>query len=396
MPIYNWFGIDHSGKKISGTEYANNRDQLKNKLAKQRIFLLKASIKVILWQNNKIKAKHITAFISQLAILINANTPLMTAFNIISRDEKNKNLKNLIIECKNSISAGQSLYKTLCKYPQYFNELLCSLINVGEQSGNLDLILNEVTKHFAQMALQKRKIIKALLYPAAVLGITFLVTAILLLFVIPQFKTMYSNLGAALPAYTQWIINFGDFFQKYWMLIFGGIISIIISIKIVYQRSLKLRHYFDDLSLQTPIINKILTYAIITRLTKTIGLSFRSGMPLLKAINISIGTIRNWRYQRALQKIADAIANGQMLCKSMEEQNLFPTKVIQLIALGEETGKLDVMLEKVAAIYSEELNAITDNLNSLLEPMIMLILGVLVGGLIIGMYLPIFRMGMII
>ncbi|EKE01933.1 MAG: hypothetical protein ACD_21C00019G0001 [uncultured bacterium] len=398
MPIYSWFGLDYNGQKISNTDYANNLQQLKNKLSKQNIFLLKVKSKnpIAFWRNSKIKTKHITVFIEQLAILINANTPLVTALNIMNQDTANADLKKLIIDCKSSISAGRSLYKTLCQHPQHFDELVRGLINVGEQSGTLDTVLNELTSYLTKMAMQKRKILKALLYPAIVLIITFIVTAILLLFVIPQFKTMYSSLGAALPGYTQFIINLGEIFQANWGFIFGGIMGVVICIKLTHQRSVKFRQHLDDLSLKTPFIKIVLTHAIIARLTKTIGLSFRAGVPLLQAINISIDTIQNWRYQVAMQEIAKSLANGKTFHGAMAEQKIFPSRVIQLIALGEETGRLDVMLEKTSAIYSEELNNITDNLNNLLEPVIMLILGVLVGGLIIGMYLPIFRLGTVI
>lgn len=398
MPTYTWNGIDHDGKKINGVDFANNRQQLKKELGKQNIFPLKIELKASLtfWRNSKIKTKHITVFIEQLAILTNANTPLIAAFNIINQDEKNENLKNLILTCKNSIFAGQSLSKTLQQHPQYFNKLLCNLINVGEQSGSLDIILSELANHFTKIAIQKRKIIKTLLYPIAVLSITFIITIILLLFVIPQFKIMYSNLDANLPAYTQFIIKLGECLQEHWIFIFSSITGILACLKLAYQHSTKFRQYLDDLSLKVPLINKVLTYAIIIRLTKTIGLSFKSGMPLLKAINISTDTIQNWRYRAAMEKITRSIANGKTFHGAMEEQKLFPTKVIQLIMLGEETGKLDTMLAKIAAIYDEELNNISDSLNNLLEPIITLILSFIVGGLIIGMYLPIFRLGMVI
>lgn len=394
MPTYTWSGIDCTGKKISGIAYANNLSQLKTKLSKQNILPLKVA--ATFWHHHKVKAKHITSFIEQLAILINANIPLLIALNIIIQDTKNESIKNLIINCKNSISAGQSLHATLSQQPQYFNELLCSLINVGEQSGTLDTILNELADYFTKIANQKRKIIKALLYPATVLCITFIVMAILLLFVIPQFKTMYSSFGTSLPSHTQFIINLGDFVRAWWEFILGSIISSIICTKFIHQHSIKFRQHLDDVSLKIPIVGKILTYGIIVQLTKTIALSFKSGMPLLKAIDLSINTTQNWRYQLALQNIAKSITNGKALHNAMEEQKLFPAKIIQLIALGEETGTLDVMLEKIAVIFNEKLNYITDNLNNLLEPIIMLILGVLVGGLIIGMYLPIFRLGMVI
>lgn len=398
MPIYTWSGLACNGKKISGIDHANNLQQLKYKLNQQNIFLLKAKLKITItsWHHRKIKTKHITSFIEQLAILINANLSLITALNITIQNEKNENLKNLIISRKDSISAGQSLHQTLCQHPQYFNELLCSLIYIGEQSGTLDIILNELASYFKKIADQKRKIIKALLYPTTVLIITLIVTVILLLFVIPQFKILYDGAGASLPNYTQSIIDLSDFVQTHWGIILGSIVSTTIGIKFFQQYSIKFSNHLSDLSLKAPVIGKILTYGIITRLTKTISLSFKSGVPLLRAITTSSSITKNWRYQLALQNITKSICNGKTFHGAVAEQKLFPPMVVQLIALGEETGALDVMLEKIATIYSEELNHITDNLNNLLEPIIMLILAILVGGLIIGMYLPIFRLGMVV
>ena len=393
MPVYIWHGIDYKGKKINGTAYANNRSEIKNKLNKQNICPLKIKNSVVFWHSGKIKQKYIITFIEQLAILINANIPLPTAFNIIAQDEKNESLKKLIITCKQSLFAGQSLQQTLRQHPQYFSDLLCSLINVGEQSGTLDSILNDLVDYFTKIAVQKRKIIKILLYPSILLIITFLVTIILLLFVIPQFKTMYSNLNANLPAYTRCIMQLGEFLQTYWIIIFSGITSIIICLKLIYQKSIQLQQYFDNLNLVVPLINKIITYTTIIRFTKTVSLAFKSGMPLLQAINIATNVIKNRNYQNAIKKVARSITDGKSLHKAMEKQKLFPITAIQLIALGEETGTLDTILEKIATIYNEKLNNITDNINNLLEPIIMLILSILVGGLIIGIYLPIFKLG---
>jgi type IV pilus assembly protein PilC len=398
MFTYTWFGLNCDGRKINGIDCAQNRKQLENKLKEQGIFPLRIKRKFLIdfLCKSRIKTKHIASFIEQLAILINANVTLVVALNIIIQDEEHAGLKNLIIKCKDSLSSGQSLHKTLCQYPQHFNEILCSLINVGEQSGSLGVVLVELANYFAKNAIQKRKIIKALFYPLIVFGIAFVVSVVLLLFVIPQFKVMYSNFDVALPMYTQLIIGLGDFFQAYWYFILSGMIGFIICVKLIHKQSLNFRQWLDSLYLELPVIRKVLTYAIITRITKTIGLSFKAGMPLLKAINISVGAINNWCYRVAIQKTAEAVTRGKSLHGAMEEQKLFPPRVIQLIALGEETGALDVAFEKIAAIYSEELNNITESLNNLLEPIIMLILGILVGGLIIAMYLPIFRLGTIV
>ncbi|EKD56901.1 MAG: hypothetical protein ACD_58C00049G0003 [uncultured bacterium] len=398
MATYIWSGIDRDGKKISGIDQAVNHAQLKIKLTKQNIFPLKITLKFtfVFLTHQKIKTKHITNLIEQLTVLINANIPIVKALTIISQDEQNPRIKDLVINCKNSISEGKSFYQTLQQYPQYFTELICSLINVGEQSGTLDIMLQELTSYLEKTALQKRKIIKALIYPASILCVTFVVTLILLIFVIPQFEIMFSNFGAKLPSYTQFIINFSGFLQATWKFFLAIIIGSVICIKIMHNRSIKFRQFIDKLSLNIPLVKTILIYAIISRLTKTLGLTLKSGVPLLTAINISGATIPNWQYKLAIQNTIELIANGKTLNSALCEQNLFPNKVIQLIALGEETGTLDLMLEKISIIYSEELNSLTDNLNNLLEPMIMLILGVIVGGLVIGMYLPIFRLGAII
>ena len=398
MPTYTWSGINQHGKKISGVEQATNHVQLKIKLAKQNIFPLKItpSFKFTAWSYQKIKTKHITNFIEQLTVLINANTPIIKALTIISQDEQNPKIKNLVINCKNSISEGKSFHQTLQQYPQYFTELICSLINVGEQSGTLDIMLQELTNHLKKTEFQKRKIIKALIYPTSILCTTFIVTIILLIFVIPQFETMFNNFGAKLPSYTQLIINLSGFLQATWKIFLATIISIIICIKTIHHHSIKFRQFLDKLILNIPFVKTILTYAIISRLTKTLSLTLKSGVPLLTAINISGATISNWQYKFAIQNTIKLIANGKTLNSALHEQNLFPNKVIQLIALGEETGILDSMLEKISTNYNEELNSLTDNLNNLLEPVIMLILGVLVVGLVIGMYLPIFRLGTII
>lgn len=398
MPTYIWLGITHEGRKISGKEYAQNHSELKSKLVKQNIFLIKIKYDYthILKICSKIKTKDITHLIEQISVLVNANTPIIKALSIISQDEKNHKIKELIIDCKNSISEGKSLHQTWQQYPQYFTPIICSLINVGEQSGTLDIMLCELTNYLKKNELEKRKIIKALLYPVTILSITIIVILILFIFVIPQFETMFSNFGAKLPGYTQFIINLNHFLQDQWWLILGSIISILIAIKITYKRSIKFRHSLGIWLLKLPIIKKILTYSIIVRLTKTLSLTLKSGIPLITAINITTPTLLHWQYRLAMQNIKKLIANGKAFHNALQEQNLFPTKVTQLIALGEETGTLESILSKISNIYNEELNNLTDNLNTLLEPIIMLILGLLVGGLVIGMYLPIFRLGTII
>jgi len=398
MPTYRWSGVTHEHKKISGIKYATNRIELKNNLIKQNIFPLKIKYDLtrILSSYSKIRAKHITHLIEQLSILINANTPIVKAFDIMSQDTENHKLKELIINCKNSILEGKSLYHTWQQYPQYFNALSCNLINAAEQSGTLDILLNELTNYLKKSELEKRKIIKALLYPTVTLSITIVVTLILLIFVIPQFESMFNNFGAKLPTYTQLIVCSSHFLQKYWPIFLSSIAGVTISVTVAYHHLTKFHQLLDLAVLKLPLIKNILTYVIITRLTKILSLTLKSGIPLVTVMNLATSTISHWQYRSAIQNAITLITNGKTLHNAMQEQKIFPTKVIQLIALGEETGTLDSMLAKIADIYNTELNNITDNLNTLLEPIIMLILGVVVGGLVIGMYLPIFRLGTII
>lgn len=396
MPIYNWSGIDHTGKNIFGINEAKNKKRIREILAQENIFPIKITRKINLYSEPKIKTKHIYLFVEQLAILINANINLLAALNIIIAQEKHITLKNLIIKLSSSISAGQSFYHALSQYPQYFNKIFCNLINVGEQSGTLSIILNELAQYFTKIDSQKRKVKKAVLYPIVVLIITFIVIVILLLYVIPQFETMYKSIGASLPGYTQFILKLADFTKKYFCVIFILLALIIFSIKFGYKYFKKFNHYIDKIILKLPIVGSVINYSITARLIKTIWLAFKSGIPLLEAINISCGIAQNYWYLVAMQNIAKLLNNGQSLHEAMQEQKIFPVQIIKLIAVGEETGALDSMLEKIAKIYTDKLDHLIENLNNLLEPMIMLILGVLVGGLIVGMYLPIFKLGMVI
>lgn len=397
MPKYSWIGIDSNGNKISGCDYADNKLDLNANLRNKNILLIRAryELNIFFSKNNKIKPCYINYFIEQLALLINANVPIIHALKIIIKDEKNINLKGLIINIKNSILSGESFYSSLCKYSQYFDNILCNMINVGEYCGTLDIILNDLVIFYSKIAMQRRKMIKAIMYPAAVVIVAFFVTILLFLFVIPQFKSIYQDLGVALPCYTQFIISFGDFITQYFIYIILIIVIMFVSVKITYKKSYMFHKYLDELYLKLPFWGKILHYSFTARLARTIALSFKAGVPLLRAINIANNTVDNAKYKSAMQSIINLISNGKTFSDAMREQNLFSNKVIQLVSLGEESGKLDAMLEKIADIYNDELDKIIDNLNNLLEPIIMLVLGIIVGGLIIGMYLPIFRFGLV-
>ena len=398
MFIYTWLGIDHEGKIIRGKESAKNKKQLKIKLAKKNILPLKIKLSNLSYLkfNKKIKTKYIIFFIEQLSSLINSNIPLAQALTIINQEEKNHNLKKVVADCKTSISEGTSLHETLQQHPQHFNKLICGLIKAGEESGTLDVILKDLANHLKKSQSQKNKAKKALIYPGILLATTIATTSILLIFVIPELAIMFDNFEAGLPNYTKFIINLSNILKKHWQTTLISLFIITFAAKTSLKRSENLRYFLDKLSLKTPIIKKIIINANIASFTNTLSLMLSSGIPLLSAINISSDTISNRHYKKIIRKARKSLTNGKTLHEALCEQKTFPNKMTQLINMGEETGNLDYMLKKISIIYNDKLNEIIDNLNSLLEPIMILTLGSIIGGLIIGMYLPIFRLGTII
>lgn len=395
MRIYHWSGIDYAGKSITGKTTASNKQQVRAILSQENILVLAVTRKLNLVTEPKITIKHIAGVLDQLAILINANINLIAALNIIIAQEKHLKPKQLIMQLRQAIAAGQTFYQALNQYPQYFNQLVRNLSNVGEQSGNLGLVLQELAQYFAKMRLQRRQVAKALLYPAVVLLVTLMVVIILLLVVIPQFAAMYASVGMALPGYTQFVLSVAAGVKQYGGVVVAFMVVLSLGIKFSYRYCLAIKQYLDGAILKLPLIGNIINYSITSRLIKTIWLAFKAGVPLLKAIHISSGVVQNYWYVVAMRNVMNALNNGQLFHEAMQEQKIFSLQVVKLIAVGEETGTLEVMLEKIAAIYAQQLDYLIANLNHLLEPMIMLILGILVGGLVIGMYLPIFKLGMI-
>jgi type IV pilus assembly protein PilC len=395
--MYNWSGINSEGKIVYGISPAKNRTELNQILLRENILALKITfdLKSLITYDHKIKTKHIILMLEQLTVLINASTPILKAFDIIIQENSNYQLKNLIISCKNSVAGGLSLAKSFKQHPEYFSEFICSIIDAGEQSGTLDVMLVELTTHLNNNQTQNRKVISALLYPLSVLIITFVTTIVLLVFVIPQFEIMFNSFGAKLPGYTCFIIALSHFLQNSWWLLLGGLIIIFWIIKIKFKQKLGFRLFCEDLGLKTPIINNIIIYGTIYRFTKVLSLTLKAGVPLLRGLNIAANTLGVLQYRKAIQNASNLVLNGNAFSKALYEQNIFPKTMISLIAAGEETGSLDIMLEKISTIHQEKLTNLSNNLNNLLEPVIILILGIIVGGLIIGMYLPIFKLGVI-
>jgi len=413
--IYLWNGIDQNGQQQHGTIKSQNAITASKELNQQNITLLKIRAQKNqhrsthnFWQklplkpnalnlnNKKIKATQLASFMQQLAFLINAHVPLVTSLATISKDQHHLPLQYLINNIKNDIEAGTNLTTSLQRRPQYFSKLWCNLINTGEQSGTLDVMLKHIATHITKDIKQKHKVIKALLYPMLVLLVGLIVTAILLIFVIPQFQEMFNNFGATLPAYTRLIITIADFLKNYGGYLLGGIILATITMLIVKKQSPQFSHRLDHLILQLPFYGTILRKSITTQFARILYITINAGFPLLEALAITSSNISNWRYQQSIQNIQNAITNGRTLHAAMREQNLFAERVLQLVSLGEEAGNLDNMLDEIANHYDEEIDYTIDNLNNLLEPLLMITLGVIVGGLIVGMYLPIFQLGNVI
>jgi type IV pilus assembly protein PilC len=388
--IYTWQGIDEHGMRISGQIHAESIGSAKSSLIKKHISPLKIQRKFafsLLSPKQKISHKHIADFSRQLATLISAGIPLLASLNIIEQSSEHAGLRTLLGTIKKDIERGLILSAALRKHKKYFSDLFCNLIHAGEQSGTLDIMLNNIANYQEKTENLRRKIKKALLYPSVILATAIIVTAVLLVFVIPQFAKLFHDFGAELPVYTQLVIQLSSIIKNHFLFIIAGIISIIILFK--YMNT-------DKIILKTPIIGRILTKAIIARFSRTLAITFKAGLPLSEALQIIADTVNNQLYQQAILSIREQVASGQTITAAMANNPLFPNRARQMISIGEESGALDAMLIKIAEYYENEITYLVDNLNNLLEPTIMVILGILIGGLIIGMYLPIFRLGTVI
>jgi type IV pilus assembly protein PilC len=415
---YTWHGIDKNGKRCNGTINATHLTAASLELNQQNITLLKiiptaistsqltsaltsaapSSTSLSLLSSlrssfkNKIKPTQLANFMQQLSYLTNSHMPLTTILETLSKEQTNPTLQQLIQQIKKAVEAGSTLTMALQKYPQYFPPLWCNLIHTGEKSGTLDIMLQLIARHITAAMKYKQKFIKALLYPIMVLLVGAAVTALLLLLVIPQFQNTFANFGATLPAYTQFIINLAQLLRDHGLSLIAALTGAIASVHITYRRSPWCKQKFDCWLIRIPIYHKAVTLTY----TRLLNITMKAGMPLLAALQITARNITNWRYRQAIIDIQNSIIHGRSLYHAMRAQNLFNEYVMQLVALGEESGNLDNIFGTITERYEEEINYIVDNLHNLLEPLLMVVLGVVVGGLIIGMYLPIFRLGNII
>lgn len=394
--VFHYEGVNKSGQKMIGDIEARSLAIAKADLRKQGIMTNKVVKKRKPFfdkKNKKITPADITVFSRQLATMIQSGIPLVQSFDIVAKGQSNKKLQDLIESVKHDVETGLTLSEALIKHPAYFNELFCNLVDAGEKSGTLDIMLDKVATYKEKIETIKKKIKKALTYPMAVMVVALIVTTGLLIFVVPQFESLFKGFGADLPAMTQAVVNMSTFMQSYWYFIFGAIGGAVYGFIYAKSHSLNFAQNVDRALLKIPVIGPIMEKAAIARFTRTLSITFAAGLPLVEALKSVAGATGNIIYSKATEQIKEEVSTGQQMNTAMENTHLFPNMVIQMVAIGEESGALEKMLSKVADFYEEEVDNAVDSLSSLLEPIIMSILGILVGGLVIAMYMPIFKLG---
>ncbi|UXY16591.1 type II secretion system F family protein [Chitiniphilus purpureus] len=387
-----WEGKDRSGKVIKGEMRASGEAVLRNHLRRQGINVTKIK-KQRLRTGRRITEQDVTMFTRQLATMLKSGVPLLTAFDIVAKGHSNASMTKLLMEIKSDIETGSSMTQAFRKHPLYFDALYCNLLQAGEQAGILDTLLARLATYKEKILSVKKKIKSAMFYPTAVIVAAFVITAVIMIFVIPAFKDLFSSFGADLPAPTLLVIALSDMFVDYWWLIFGGIFGGIWLFMNALKRSEALQIAWDRFLLKLPILGQIVKNATIARWARTLSTMFAAGVPLVDSLESVGGASGNYIYRIATKKIQTEVATGTSLTLAMQNANVFPNMVLQMTSIGEESGSLDSMLSKVADYYEEEVDNAVDALSSLMEPIIMVVLGVLIGGLVIAMYLPIFKMG---
>ncbi|MCW8828508.1 MAG: type II secretion system F family protein [Gammaproteobacteria bacterium] len=400
--IFIWEGTDKRGSRKSGELQAGSMAMAKADLRRQGLNPLKVKKKAKPLfgsggpKGKKITTKDIAIFARQVATMMSSGVPLVQSFEIMAKSVENPNMRNLINSVKGDIEGGSTLADAFRQHPRYFDDLTCSLVHAGEQAGILESLLDKIATYKEKTEALRSKIKKALFYPTAVIVVAFIITAILLIFVIPQFSQLFSGFGADLPALTKFVVQLSEFFQAYWYLVFGGLILVGYAFSQAKKRSRAFRDRIDHISLTLPIIGDILNKAAIARFARTLATMFAAGVPLVEAMESVAGAVGNAKYRDAVIQMRDDVSTGTSMTASMEQVAVFPNMVVQMASIGEEAGSLDKMLNKVADFYEQEVDDAVDALSSLLEPLIMAVLGVLVGGLVIAMYLPIFKMGSVV
>lgn len=393
-----WEGTDRKGGKVKGELSGQNQALVKAQLRKQGINPTKVRPKssFSLGKGKKIKPLDIALFTRQMATMMKAGVPLLQSFDIIAEGFDNPNMRKLVDDLKQEVAAGNSFASALRKQPQYFDDLYCNLVDSGEQSGALEALLDRVATYKEKTEALKAKIKKAMTYPIAVIIVAIIVSAILLIKVVPAFDAVFRGFGADLPIFTKMVVGLSDSLRKWWPAVILAFFATGFTLKELNKRSEKFRDTKDRTLLKLPVIGEILYKSAVARYARTLSTTFAAGVPLVDALDSVSGATGNVVFRNAVNKIKTDVSSGSQLNFSMRTTNVFPSMAIQMTAIGEESGALDEMLSKVATFYEEEVDNMVDNLTALMEPMIMAVLGVLVGGLIIAMYLPIFQLGNVV
>ena len=394
---FQWEGMDKKGNRVKGKSLAPDEAALRADLRRQGIAPSRIKKQSQAFKaGGKPNPQDIAVFARQLATMLGAGIPLVQAFEIVGNGHDKPSMQKLILDIKADVEGGTSLHEALAKHPLYFDDLFVNLVEAGEQAGALESLLDKIATYKEKTEALKKKVKKALFDPAAVLVVAVIVTVILLIFVIPQFESLFKGFGADLPAFTQFVIDMSKFVQSegiFIAMVVGGAGYTFVYFK---KRSKKMREFLDRAALKFPIIGPILTKAAIARYARTLSTMFAAGVPLVEALESVAGATGNIVFENAVLRMRDEVSTGQRLQRAMEATGLFPNMVVQMIAVGEESGSLDEMSGKVATFYEAEVDNAVDAMSSLLEPLIMAILGVLVGGLVIAMYLPIFKLGSVV
>jgi len=394
--VYSWEGTDKKGKRIKGEMTASGLAFVNATLRRQGINVTKVKKQSAFKSGGKVTDKDVTLFTRQLATMMKAGVPLLQAFDIVGKGHNNPAVGKLLGDIKADVETGSSLSQAFRKYPLHFDALFCNLVGAGEQAGILDSLLDRLATYKEKILAIKSKIKSALFYPISIIVVAFVITAVIMIFVIPAFKELFTNFGADLPAPTLIVVAISDFFVAYWWAIFSSIGGGLWFFFYTWKRSVKMQAAMDRLLLKLPLFGELIRKATIARFARTLATMFAAGVPLVEALDSVAGASGNHVYYEATKKVQSEISTGTSLTVAMQNSEVFPNMVLQMVAIGEESGSLDSMLSKVADFYEAEVDNAVEALSSLMEPIIMVVLGTLIGGLVIAMYLPIFKMGQVV
>jgi type IV pilus assembly protein PilC len=393
--LFEWEGKDRNGKVVRGELRATGENQVQASMRRQGVLVTKVK-KRKMRSGKKITSKDLSIFTRQLATMMKAGVPLLQAFDIVGRGNPNPSVTKLLNDIRTDVETGTSLSAAFRKYPQYFDNLYCNLVEAGEQAGILESLLDRLATYMEKTEAIKSKIKSALMYPTAVVVVAFVVVSVIMIFVIPAFKQVFTSFGADLPAPTLFVMNVSEYFVKYWWLIFGAIGGGLYFFFQAWKRNEKMQKFMDRLLLKIPVFGVLIEKSCIARWTRTLSTMFAAGVPLVEALDSVGGASGNSLYADATVKIQQEVSTGTSLTTAMTNANLFPSMVLQMCAIGEESGSIDHMLGKAADFYEAEVDDMVAGLSSLMEPIIIVFLGTIIGGIVVSMYLPIFKLGAVV